>query len=101
MKSSPQMCCLRMLSPLLRVLSQGNYIYGDQFGTVFVASVYESGTSTVRNGGQVRVPIKVGTEDVPEDMVFSWAVDRSNELYRLSSSGIYRVTNASVCKLSC
>lgn len=80
---------------------QGNYIYGDEFGTGFVSSVYESGTSTIQQGGTVRVPFKVGTSGVPDDMLFSWAVDRSNELYRLASSGIYRVTNASVCKLTC
>lgn len=36
-----------------------------------------------------------------DDKLYSWGVDDAQELYRLSSSGIYRVTDVSVCGFPC
>jgi len=36
-----------------------------------------------------------------DDVLYSWAVDNDKDMYRLSSTGIYRIANATDCKADC
>lgn len=100
---------------------QAHYIYGDKTGGIYAASLfpkrspqlyevatYENATariSPVRAFPEVVKQIKFKLAKLPtfpaDDVLYSWAVDNSKDVYRLSSTGIYRIANATDCKADC
>lgn len=105
----------------LYLLLQAHYIYGDKAGGLYAASLfpkrspqlyevatYENGTariSPVRAFPEVVKKIKFKLAKLPsfpsDDVLYSWAIDNNKDVYRLSSTGIYRIANATDCKADC
>lgn len=50
---------------------------------------------------QATLAVGLGQNLSVVEFLFSWATDSNAELYRLSSSGVYRVVNSSACGQEC
>ena len=84
------------------MFSQGAYIFGDLFATdfdppyIFMANRRTGKTEKI--GANVASGLGASLKGT---QLWSWSVDKSNELYFLSTGGVYRVVDAYRCKADC
>lgn len=99
--------CVSTLVNISVMLSQGKYIFGDYSPAFFVADayVYGGGTDIREKWPWKQVNLYERSQgqaiSYSPSGLFSFGIDRSNELYGLTDIGIFRVTNASRCNFAC
>lgn len=90
------------------VVFQGKYLFGDYSMTFFVADayIYGGGTNFLDKWPWKTVQLyeknsRGRVVSYRTNELYSFGIDRSNELYGLTSSGIFRVTDSANCRISC
>ena len=84
---------------------QGKYIFGDYSSVFFVADPYNGGTTFLNNWQWLTVNLyektSAGVVAYSPVELYSFGIDRSNEMYGLTDIGIFRITNSSKCGFTC